>query len=213
MNRRQWIGAGLAAGGLLAVLGSSASATAAPILIPGELSKSYDTVFRRQCPAIPVEYLRALAYRESRMVAGNTSGAAWGLLEVVQDLVDDYNKVHGTSYSSADRLNPEVNARIACDLLATIVRLLPGFSWSDPRQVNLLTFAWNAGWSRSTGVVGVVEYLIRSGMTPSKITIDMVRATAEKLSWTSDHLKRTDKVAWCKTVTALYFQELKRGNA
>jgi len=217
VDRRYFtIGALLAAGGVL--LAASNSSATIPVPVPGALPKTYDDVYRQHCPSIPVEYLRALAKKESDNNPRESTGGAWGLLQVVQDILEEYNQRYGTSYTLSDRLDPVVSVRMACYAFGQIIEWFDlhhqvafegGFNWANLRHVNLLTFAWNAGWSESRGVAGVIGYLEAAGVPGDSITIDLVRRTAERLTWTSEHVKRQDKVDWCKKVTLLYLQELR----
>jgi len=201
MSKRFWIGAAALAGGTLLLIGN-ANATV--------LDAGYDSVYAAQCPRIPVEYLRALAAKESDTNPRETKGGAWGLLQVVESVRLDYNKKFGTSYTRQDLLIPSVNVKIACDLFGTIASGLGGVDWSDIQQVNVFTFAWNAGWSQSTGVTGVVAYLKTQDQP---VTIDTVSIAAATLPWASKYLTDSSKVAWCKKVGALYLHELRQNSA
>jgi len=196
-NAKFWIGAAALAGGTL-LLVSSANATV--------LDAGYDGVYAAQCPRIPVEYLRALAAKES----DTNPREAKGLLQVVESVRLDYNKKFGTSYTRQDLLIPAVNVKIACDLFETIARGLGGVDWSDIQQVNVFTLAWNAGWSESRGVTGVVAYLKQQGQP---VTIDTVSAAAATLPWASKYLTDSSKVSWCKSVGSLYLHELRQNSA
>jgi len=201
VNKRFWIGAAALAGGTL-LLVSSAEATT--------LDAGYDGVYAAQCPRVPVEYLHALAAKESDTNPRETKGGAWGLLQVVESVRLDYNKKFGTSYTRQDLLVPAVNVKIACDLFETIARGLGGVDWSNITEVNVFTFAWNAGWSQSTGVTGVVRYLREQGQP---VTIDTVSKAAATLPWASKYLTDSSKVTWCKKVGALYLHELRQNSA
>ncbi len=180
---------------------------------PVPLSRRFDSVFDRYRDSIPVEYLRALAWRESGMNPGSSSGPAWGLLQVVEVVRRDYNRLEGTPFTRDDLLDSEVNVAIACSLLQRIVASYrknhPRVAnlqedWSNLRFVELLTFGWNAGYSEAGGVGRVARYLEGRGITD--ITIDLVRASAADAG-ASRHLAKTDKVSWCKGVAALYRRE------
>lgn len=185
---------------------------------PGRSSKgAYSTLYWRICPRIPSAYLVALAALESNTNPREASGPAWGLLQVVESVRESYNKRFGTSYTRNDLLDPEINVKIACELLTRIANLFSGtkyrrafpggFDWQDSRHVALLTFAWNAGWSPSRGVAGVILHLIDRGLSASQITIDSVQQAAAGLSYIAGTVARSDKVAWCKSVVARYEKE------
>ncbi len=113
--------------------------------------RTFDQVFAAYGHGIPVPYLRALALRESDMNPRLSSGPAWGLLQVIEVVRQDYNQRTGSTFTRKDLLDPAVNVTIASSALALIVKsfaqnhprianLQP--NWSNPRFVELLTFGW-----------------------------------------------------------------------
>jgi hypothetical protein len=134
-------------------------------------------------------------------------------MQIVPVVLDDYNKRHGTTYRGEHLTNPLTNVAIGCELLRIIIdsyrknhpriRALQA-DWNNPAFVELLTFGWNAGFSEAGGVGRVARYLEKLGATD--ITMDQVAAHA-KLAGASKHLSNPAKVAWCKSVAALYLRE------
>ncbi|MBP6627876.1 MAG: lytic transglycosylase domain-containing protein [Kofleriaceae bacterium] len=180
---------------------------------PTSLSREFDPIFERYRGAIPIEYLRALAKRESSMKPGERSGPAWGLMQVVEVVRGDYNQAHGTRYARIDLLDPAVNVAMACWVLRFIIESyqrnhpdVPNLraDWDNPRFVELLTFGWNAGFSEKAGVGCVARYLEKLGTTD--VTLDQVHDHA-RLAGASRHLSKDAKVRWCKGVVALYQRE------
>jgi hypothetical protein len=175
--------------------------------------RRFDSVFQRYRGGIPVEYVRALVERESNGHPTARAGSAIGLMQIVPVVLDDYNKRHGTAYRSEHLINPATNVAIGCELLRIIVesyrknhprvRALQA-DWNNPQFIELLTFGWNAGFSEAGGVGRVTRYL--EGLGALDITIDQVAAHA-KVAGASKHLSNTAKVAWCKSVVALYLRE------
>ena len=184
----------------------------------GALPRRFDLIFEKYRGSIPVTYLRALSWRESSMNAGETSGPAWGLMQVVEVVRRDYNRAHGTAHTRGDLLDPEVNVAIATSLLQRIIAsygknhpLVPNLQedWSNRQFVELLTFGWNAGYSEAGGVGRVARFLEARGITD--LTIDVVRENAVAAG-ASRHLSRRDKVSWCKGVASLYRREWERAS-
>jgi soluble lytic murein transglycosylase-like protein len=181
------------------------------------LSRRFDSVFERNRGSIPIEYLRALACRESDMSPSLVTGSARGVLQVIDVVRLDYNRRHGTRYDSDDLFDPDVNVAIACDVLRLIITsyrtnhpAIPNLQpvWTNDAFVGLLTLGWNAGFSEAGGVGRVARYLAARGITD--ITIDTVSRAAEDAG-ASAHVANPAKVAWCKSVVALYARE--RGTA
>jgi len=178
---------------------------------------SFDELFVQYGKGIPVEYLRALAMKESGMRPRLKGKAAWGLMQVVEVVRKDYNEHHGTNYTRNDLLDPEISISMASDVLQIIIR---GYlknhprainlqeDWSNPRFVELLTFGWNAGFSERGGVGKVTKYLAKKGITD--FTIDDVYKNAEKAGAAST-LSNYAKVKWCKGVARQYLIERKKG--
>jgi len=177
------------------------------------LSRAFDPIFERYRGAIPIEYVRALAQRESGMKPGERSGPAWGLMQVVEVVRVDYNQAHGTHYARTDLLDPAVSVAMACWLLRFIIdsyqRNHPNVpnlraDWDNPRFAELLTAGWNAGFSEKGGVGRVARYLEKLGTTD--IDLDQVHDHA-RLAGASRHLSNEAKVKWCKSVVTLYQRE------
>lgn len=175
--------------------------------------RRFDSVFERYRGGIPIEYVRALVERESNGQPSARAGTAIGLMQIVPVVLDDYNKRHGTKYRREHLVDPRTNVAIGCELLRIIVdsyrknhpriRTLQT-DWNNAAFIELLTFGWNAGFSEAGGVGRVARYLEKLGATD--ITIDQLTAHA-KLAGASKHLSNPAKVAWCKSVAALYLRE------
>ena len=180
----------------------------------GVAPRTFDQIFAAYGHGVPVPYLRALALRESGMNARLADGPAWGLLQVIEVVRQDYNQKSGATYTRQDLLNPIVNVSIASAALATIIesyaRNHPHVinlqaNWQNPKFVELLTFGWNAGWSERGGVGRVATFLEQRGVFD--LTIDLVHEAA-KDAGASPHLSSDAKVSWCKSVVAQYLREL-----
>jgi hypothetical protein len=176
-------------------------------------SHRFDPVFEQYRGGIPIAYLRALSQRESGMNPDDAKGPAWGLMQIVEVVRKDYNRVHGTHYARKDLLDPRVNVAMCCWVLQTIIGLFSRYhpdvpnlvaDWDNPRFVELLTFSWNAGFSAKGGVIRVVGYLKSRGVTD--VTIDLVHQYAHAAGAVR-HLSNPKKVAWCKSVARLYERE------
>jgi hypothetical protein len=182
----------------------------------GAVPRTFDALFQRYAGGLPVDFLRALASRESGLKPGERSGPAWGLMQIVEVVRQDFNRRHGTHYTREHLLDPAINVAIATDLLRLIVA---GYArnhadvpnlrtdWRNPRFVELVVFGWNAGFSEGGGVGRVVRHLKARGIRD--ITIDTVYQHA-RAAGASRHLSNEAKVRWCKGVTALYLRERAR---
>ncbi len=178
------------------------------------LSTAYDPIFRRYAGRLPVAYLRALAQRESSLQPGlampGGDGAAKGILQVVGVVRDDFNRRHGTSYTSEDLFDPDINVQMAAELINMIVA---GYqkhpsanmkeNWSNPEFVKLVTAGWNSGFSESGGVGKVASYLEARGVP---VTHDAVFANAAAAGATNN-LSLGDRLDWQRSVADLYYQQ------
>jgi soluble lytic murein transglycosylase-like protein len=178
-------------------------------LSPAGLSTDWDPVFERHRGRIPLAYLRALAKRESDFSPGNTSGGAWGLLEVTMDVVFGFNKRNpGKSYTSADRLDPSRNVEMATWQLREVIRSYRENhrsknlqeNWNNHEFVALLTMGWNAGYSELGGVGRVADYLELRGIPVTAGNVARYASAAGAVS----HLAERG-AGWARAVTALYF--------
>ena len=150
------------------------------------MTRKFDRIFIEEGKGLPLPFLRALAYSESRNNPKQASGPAWGLLQVginenAGDVLKSYNKRHGTDYTRRDVLDPRINVRIAGELLRTIVRMFKAEglepNWDNGNFIGLVTAAWNAGYSRKGGMVRVIRYLKKEKIP---ITLSAAYANAKR---------------------------------
>lgn len=175
--------------------------------------RRFDPIFERYRGSLPIEYVRALVECESGGNPLAQTGSALGLMQIVPFVLDDYNKRHGTPYQREHLYDPSINVAIGCELLRLIADSYRKFhprianlrtNWNNPRFVELLTLGWNAGYSEAGGLGRVARYL--EGIGAADITIDQVSAHA-RLAGATKHLSNPAKLAWCKSVVALYLRE------
>jgi soluble lytic murein transglycosylase-like protein len=169
------------------------------------ISAIYDPLFSQHGGSIPVAYYRALAQRESSMNPGDTSGPAWGLLQITEVARNDYNARSGQPFVSRQQLlDPATNVRVASWLLRQIVNRFGTHpsrnlktNWNNPEFVKLVTAGWNAGW---VGVDRVASYLEARNIS---VTHDNVHRYASAAGATG-HLSNSSKHAWQRSVADLY---------
>lgn len=175
--------------------------------------RRFDAVYERYRGDLPIEYVRALVERESDGHPAVRTGSAVGLMQIVPVVLADYNKRHGKAIRGEQLVAPAVNVAIGCELLRLIVasyrkhhpRLASlQADWDNPRFVELLTFGWNAGYSEAGGLGRVARYLEQLGARD--IDVDQVAAHA-RLAGATKHLSNPAKLAWSKSVAALYQRE------
>jgi hypothetical protein len=182
----------------------------------GGLTRRFDPLFAAYGGSIPVPYLRALAYGESGLNPADVKG----LINVVGVAIDDYNRRHGTKYRPQDMRTPDINVRIATDILQTIITSYrknhPDVvnlqeDWTNRAFVELLTLGWNAGFSESSGVGKVVNHLKKRGQ--KTITVDDIHKVAPGAGatrWLWEPPIAAAKLAWSKGVVRRYFAEKER---
>lgn len=190
-------------------VGSTTTVAPSSVALP----RRFDPVFERHRGDIPLEYLRALAMRESGMNPSSHEGPARGLLQIIEVVRTDFNQRHRTRYTRAQLLDPDINVRIATWLLRFIVdgyrrnhacvRNLRS-DWDNPRFVALVTFGWTAGASEKGGVGLVAGYLKKKGAR--EIDLDLIHEHA-RAAGASKHLSNPAKVRWSRSVVALYQRE------
>jgi soluble lytic murein transglycosylase-like protein len=174
------------------------------------LPKTYDALFVRYGGGLPLNFMRALAYKESTFNPNNASGPAWGLMQITEVVRKSYNQRHGTSYSRSDLLNPQVNVMMAGDLLRRIAAAYSKHAdrnmkpdWGNPEFVKLVLAGWNSGYSEGGGVGKVSRYLSSRGVP---VTHDNVFRYAAAAGATTQ-LQKPAKQAWQRSVSDLYFAE------
>lgn len=181
------------------------------------LPTTYDDVFQRKGMYFPIQFLRALAKKESDFKAENTKGGAWGLLEVTPTVVADFNKRHGTSLTMKDVLIPEINVQLAVETLDRIVRSYAAnhprtrnlrMDWANPEFVNLLVLGWNNGYSEEHGVGRVIDYLERNGHSVTASNVVKYANAAGAVPWIAQR-----GAGWAKSVTRLFYDDLAASRA
>jgi len=128
----------------------------------------FDKIFAEEGGGIPLAYLRALAFRESRNNPLDAKGPAWGLLQVGIDrragnVLASYNERLGKTLKKSDMLDPKYNVRVAAELLRRIIEMhkAEGLTpdWTNGNWVGLITAGWNTGYSRKAGTIRTIRYL------------------------------------------------------
>jgi hypothetical protein len=187
-----------------------------PIRRDPPIERTFDHLFAQHARGIPIAFLRALAYGESRLNPRADNGHAVGLLQVEHVVRLDYNRRHGATYTREDLFDPAINIRVGVDALRTIIesyrRRHAAFKnlqedWNNYRFIELLAQGWNAGWSDRAGVGRVAHYLAAQGAT--SITAELVQEHAAAAGATR-HLLEPRRLAWAKGVARHYTQERAR---
>jgi hypothetical protein len=171
-------------------------------------------LFEQYAPAgVPQKYLYALASRESSLdpTLVNPKSRATGLFQITSTVVRDYNAHHGTAYTLEELVNPELATVLATWLISRIVKLLAKHPSTRPdftsrRFVELVTLAWNSGQNGVARLVGILE---ENGIPDSRITVDAVREAAIAAK-AGPYLADPNRVAWAKSVAALYLGDRQR---
>lgn len=171
-------------------------------------------LFQRYAPdGVPETYLLALASRESSLdpTLVNPKSRATGLFQITDTVLRDYNAKRGTSFKLDDLRTPELATAIATWHIGRIVKLLAKHPATRPdftsrRFVEILTFGWNAGQNGVAGLVGALE---AQGVPNERVTIDALRDAAEAAG-RGPYLTDQNRVAWAKSVAALFLGDRQR---
>jgi len=176
------------------------------------IPRTFDPIFARHGQGIPVAFLRALAWNESRHDPRVTSrrSSATGLLQIIDVVRADHNRLHGTAYTRADLHDPVINVTIAASALRRIVQsyarnhpevrnLLE--DWNNFRFAELLTQGWNAGWSERAGLGRVARYLEQ--LRTTNITAALIQQHA-RAAGATPHLADPARLAWAQKVARAY---------
>lgn len=182
-----------------------------PLLPTVPLALKFDPLFAKHKGSLPVPFLRALSKRESNMNPADTQGPAWGLMQVVEVVRNSWNKRKPSqALARVDLLNPDINVKVASDLLNRITLAYSKHSdpnmkpnWSNPEFVKLVVAGWNSGYSEGGGVGKVASYLERRGIP---VTHDNVFKYAAAAGGTR-FLQESGRQNWQRSVADLYFHQ------
>jgi len=157
--------------------------------------------------------MRALGQRESGLNPNEANDPAWGLMQVVPDVLSSYNRRFGTSYSKQDLLDPRINVKVASELLNRIASQYSSLhgaksrnmrqDWSNPEFAKLVTAGWNSGYSEAGGVGKVASYLETRGIPVTHDNVFRYAATAGA----TRHLQNDTKYNWQRSVASLFYAE------
>lgn len=213
----------------LSSLSSTASSAASAAVSPmrraaaeppaPRLPRTFDELFALHGRGLPVAYLRALGWYESRLQRDATTkqSSATGLLQIIDVVRTDHNRIYGTAYTREDLIDPVVNIAIGAAALRRIIGSYkrnhadcPNLveDWNNHHFVALLTLGWNAGWSERAGVGRVVRYL-KQQLGTTDITAELVHQHARAAGATK-YLQRPDRLAWAEKVARQYAVERAR---
>lgn len=161
---------------------------------PDNITRKFDPLFAKHAGILPVPFLRALAKGESNMNPNESKASFWGILQVgwrgKNAVLKGFNERFNTSFTKEDLLNPDINIRVASELINRIARnykdlanenpalmhnMIPNFQ--NKEFVKLLLAGWNSGYSRAGGVQRVARFLAKNGIP---VTHDSVFANANR---------------------------------
>ena len=176
------------------------------------ITRRFDSTFQSFRGALPLAFMRSLAYNESSMNPLESRDPAWGLMQVVPVVRESYNQRFGTAHTQRDLLDPAVNVKIASELLNRIARQFQGqhgdapnmrINWRNPEFVKLVVAGWNSGYSEQAGVGRVASYLKARGLP---VTHDNVFKYAGAARATR-HLQNPTKYNWQRRVADTFYSE------
>jgi hypothetical protein len=201
----------------------------------GTLPKKFDEIFLREGKEIPVEYLRALSYSESRMnpkyelekgidldlksYPDGKKDSYWGLFQVgISNVLKDYNTRHKTSITPEQLFDPEINTKLAVD---TLMRIMVSYEswgkqhgiqsltpdWNNVEFVKLVTAGWNSGYSRSSGVQSVAKWLQENVLEVTHDNVFKYAGQVPKATKYLDGKQFEKKRDWHRKVVERYFKE------
>lgn len=180
------------------------------------IRRTYDNVYRQYGEPVPVAYLRALAYMESRQnprshTSWTTGSGARGLFQVTEENVTDYNKTHSDGFDWEDMFNPIDNTKVfawSADRIMEAYRQsgIPAMqpNWTSFDWVKLFTAGWNSGAYSKAGVLKVAQYLHDNGIP---VTHENVFKYGKQAGATKNLQveERKDKRDWQSRVAFLYW--------
>ena len=160
----------------------------------------YDLVFKEVSGGVPVPFMKATAWSETRYKADATpppaaNSSAIGLFQMLDRTRGDFNKATEKSYTREDMKDPRKSAEAGAwhmrQIAREYARVAPSvfgikgqagtFDWTNPRNVGLVSLGYTAGWSDVQGVAAVVRKMLEGGIAPDRITVDTVIQTGQKL--------------------------------
>lgn len=165
-------------------------------------SSQYDSIIERYRGAIPLAFVKSVIYYESSFNPNNRTGSYIGLMQLGPSVREDYG------ISEADCLNPEINIRVGCAKLNTIVKAYSRSSnmrpdWSSVDYAALVYLGYNAGSSASAGVQYVTDILGRLAIKPTPDTVYAAVIAGQAPNATSQ-LRNRAKIDYSKKVAYGY---------
>lgn len=176
------------------------------------LNRAYDVIFGPYKGDIPLAYMRALAWGESRLnpESVHRKSKATGLLQVTRVVLNSYNKRHNTEHKLSELTDPTLNVKVASETLNRILKayksegLTP--NWKDRNWVAVFTLGWNAGYSKKAGLLKVARALRKDDLP---VTLANVAKKAKKMTGVVPYLSMPQRVAWSNRVAKKFSAEKK----
>jgi hypothetical protein len=173
------------------------------------MSRRYDHLFRAHGGALPISFLRALAYSESKLRPdyelkkgidldtrirrdNGKKDSYWGLFQVgVKNVLPGYNSRSGYHADKEQLFDASMNTRIAAWHINDMVRNYADYAqrygidnlkpnWNNLEFVRLLLAGWNSGHSRAAGVQAAALWLHKKGLPVTHENIFLPRGKALK---------------------------------
>lgn len=167
----------------------------------------FEATFARYAGAIPQDFLRTLAYRESSLRPDQVhpKSQATGLFQITKPALAGFNAATGSKLTLANLTDPDVNTRAAVHHLTSVINtyrrhrsLAP--DWTSRRWVELLTLGWNAGHNAIATLASKME---KGGLPDERITVDTVSQLA-RASGNGKYVADPARVTWSKSVASLF---------
>lgn len=174
---------------------------------------TFDALFYRYGSpyGIPLPFMRAVAWAESRMNPDDVTGSHVGLFQAGEENLRDWDaaaKKAGYAVPAGSwqaRLkDPALNTRVFVRTLRNMMSsfaaggLASDWTWDD--YPALLAMGWNAGWSKKSGVRRVLDFLRARGLP---LDFETVAAKAKEAGAAAS-LSRPDKQAFQRSIVALF---------
>lgn len=156
----------------------------------GKIPDAYDPIFAEVSTHfnLPANFLKALAWNESRFKAdatpigadGKAASSAVGFFQTLKATVDFYNASSGTTVpmTMEDMKDPGKSAMVGAWLITKILQAYKGSGvsalapdWTNPVFAGLVALGYVAGWSNEQGVAHLAPYVARQGapVTPANV--------------------------------------------
>jgi hypothetical protein len=183
------------------------------------ISHDFDNIFDTFRESVPLSFLRALAFTQSRMNPNKSVQGSAGLfmisgpaLEAFDRVYPDFQPTGAGRHRLTDLADPVLNTAVAVWVIKNIIGYFNtrypktlSTNWNSTTFVALVAHGFNVGYSEPRGIGAAIKII--EDTSPDTMSIEEVARVAREIGLGERKYKERD-VSRAKTIANLYVADL-----